>query len=126
MTKDEIATIVESLLRIAKVAMPPDLFLEDPRVKKARALLVSLGRPSSPARPPNVGTDARLEEPIGQIPDARPVNAAQMVLEWDLVDAVLEAREHGLPAEDNAALNFIVREWLTANGYLEASPEDPH
>lgn len=126
MTKDEIASIVEDLLRIAKVAMPPDLFLEDPRVKKARALLVSLGRPSSPARPPNVGTDARLEEPIGQIPDARPVNAAQMVLEWDLVDAVLEAREHGLPAEDNAALNFIVREWLTANGYLEASPEDPH
>lgn len=47
-----------------------------------------------------------------------------MFLDWDLVDAVLEARERGLPPDDNGTLNFIIREWLTANGYLDPGPED--
>lgn len=124
MTKEDIAKIVEDLITIAKVAMPPNLFLEDPRIKKGKALLVSLGRPSSPARPPNIGTDAELEALVGPILDLRPVDATQMVLDWDLVDAVLEARGHGLPPDDNGTLNFIVREWLTANGYLDPGPEE--
>lgn len=123
-TKEDIAKIVGDLVTIAKVAMPPNLFLEDPRVKKAKALLVSLGRPSSSARPPNIGTDADLEALVGPIVDIRPVDATQMVLDWDLVDAVLEAREHGLPPDDNETLNFIIREWLTTNGYLDPGPEE--
>jgi hypothetical protein len=49
-----------------------------------------------------------------------------MVLDWDLVDAVLAAREHVLPQEDGPALNFIVRDWLTAHGYLPHHDADHH
>lgn len=124
MTKEDVAGIVEDLIRIAKVAMPPDLFEEDPRVRRAKGLLVSLGAPSRHARAPNVGLE-ELEAILGPILDLRPVDASQMVLDWDLVDAVLEAREDGLPADDNGALNFMVREWLTANGYLDPGPDEP-
>ena len=125
MTKEDIARIVDDLITIAKVAMPQNLFLEDPRIKKGKALLVSLGGPSSPTRPPNVGADSELEALVGPIVNIRPVDATQMVLDWDLVDAVLEAREHGLAPDDNGTLNFIVREWLTTNGYLDPGPEEP-
>lgn len=123
MTKEDIAKIVDDLVTIAKVAMPPDLFIQDPRVTRAKALLVSLGRPSSPARPPNVGTDAELEALVAQIPDAYPMGATKMNLDWDLVAPVREARQHGLPADDNVAVNFIVRDWLIAHGHLEPGPE---
>lgn len=38
----EIADILEDLLTIARVAMPPDLFEIDPRVIKAQALVARL------------------------------------------------------------------------------------
>ena len=126
MTKEHIAKIVDDLVTIAKVAMPPDLFIQDPRVNRAKALLVSLGRHSSPARPPNVGTSADLQSLLEPIQDGRPLDAANMMLGWDLVDAVLEARKHGLPADDREMLGFVLREWLIANGYLEPGPEDEH
>lgn len=39
---EEIAEIIEDLLTIAKVAMPPELFEIDPRVVKAQALAARL------------------------------------------------------------------------------------
>jgi hypothetical protein len=48
----------------------------------------------------------------------------QKVLQWDVVDALLEAREHGLPPDDNGTLNFIIGEWLTANGGPVKSTDD--
>ncbi|MEQ1933813.1 MAG: hypothetical protein ABL962_08040 [Fimbriimonadaceae bacterium] len=125
MRKDAIAVIIEDLMTIAKVAMPPDLFEQDPRIKKAKALLVGLGREGPVGRPPNTGLDDELEKLIGPIVDLGPVDASAMVLEWDLVDGVLEAREDGLvPPDDNALLNSIVRDWLMTHGYLKPSPEE--
>lgn len=121
--RDYLAKLIEELLIIVKIAMPPDLFLIDPQVKRAQAYLIALGRPS-PSRPPNAG--GALRELLGEVEDLRTVDARGMVLDWDLVDAVLTAREQGLPQEDSAALNFIVRDWLTAHGYLPHHDADPH
>jgi hypothetical protein len=121
--KEAVARIVEDLIRIAKVAMPPKLFDEDPRVKKAQALLVSLGRPSPPGRAPNTGPD-ELEAILGAIVDIRPVDASTIVLDWDLVEGILRARDHGLPTDDSAPLNTIVRDWLIGHGYLDPPPDD--
>jgi hypothetical protein len=38
----ELAEIIANLLTIAKVAMPPDLFVQDPRIIKAQAMLARL------------------------------------------------------------------------------------
>lgn len=105
--------------------MPPDLFEQDPRVKKAKAYLVALGDPSPFARPPNAGRNA-LDALLPELDDLRPVNASKVVLDWDLVDPILAAREHGLSDDDSKALNSIVRDWLIAHGYLEAPPEADH
>ena len=42
LSREEIAKSIEELLRIAKVAMPTDLFEIDPRIIKAQALLAQL------------------------------------------------------------------------------------
>lgn len=122
-TREYLATMIQDLLAIAKVAMPSELFAIDPRVKKAQAYLVALGSPSSSTRPPNTGDD-QLKKLLGDIVDLRPVEASKMVLEWDLVDAILAARDRGLNLDDNKALNFIVRDWLIANGYMPRPPEE--
>jgi hypothetical protein len=121
-TREGLKKLIGDLLDIAKVAMPPKLFAQDPRVKKAKAYLVALGEPPEQARVPNTGPDP-LEEILGEILDLRAVTGSKMVLEWDLVDGILAARSQGLSANDSEALNFIVREWLTANGYLPLAPE---
>ena len=49
-----------------------------------------------------------------------------MALDWDLVDGVLEARSDGIiPPDDNGSLNYIVRDWLTAHGYLDVGSKRP-
>lgn len=120
-TKDELAKIIRDLLTIAKVAQPPSIFSIDPRVKKAHAYLIALGDPSPHSRPPKTGPDP-LAELFPDLVDLRPVNGSKMVVDWDLVDGILVARENGLSQDDGEALNFIVREWLTVNGYLAAAP----
>lgn len=124
-TRQYLAAMIQDLLSIAKVAMPPDLFAIDPRVRRAQSYLVALGAPSQSARPPNTGDD-QLKALLGDILDLRPVDASKMVLEWDLVDAILVARDNGLSLDDNEALNFIVRDWLVGHGYLRERPKDTH
>lgn len=125
MKREDIASIIEGLITIAKVAMPSDLFEQDPRIKKAKALLVSLGREGPMGRPPNTGLDDEIEKLVGPIIDLRPVDASAMVLEWELVDGVLQARSDGLvPPDDNDLLNSIVRDWLMTHGYLKPLPEE--
>lgn len=121
-TRGGLAKLIRDLLEIAKVAMPPKLFSEDPRVKRAKAYLVALGQEPDDHRVPNTGPDP-LEKLIGEIVDLRPVNASRMVLDWDLADGVLAAQVHGLSTDNSEALNFIVREWLTTNGYLTVQPD---
>lgn len=49
-----------------------------------------------------------------------------MVLDWDLVDPVIAAREQGiLDPADRPALNAIVRDWLIAHGFMPAPPDQP-
>ena len=122
-TKTELAAMIRDLVRIAKVAMPPDLFEQDPRIKKANAYLVALGDPSPLARPPNAGRSF-LAALLPELEDLRPVNASKLVLDWDLVDPILAAREHGLSEDDSKALNYIVRDWLIAHGYLVPTPDE--
>ncbi|MGN6057443.1 MAG: hypothetical protein ACTHOI_02520 [Sphingomicrobium sp.] len=121
-SREHLASMIRDLLTIARVAMPPDLFAIDPRVKRGQSYLVALG-PFQSARPPNTDDD-QLKALLGDILDLRPVDASKMVLDWDLVDAVLAARDHGLSLDDNEALNFIVRDWLVEHGYLDVPPED--
>jgi hypothetical protein len=106
--REDIARIVDDFITIAKVAMPQNLFLEDPRIKKGKALLVSLGRPSSPARPPpNVDADSELEAPVGPIvdwqlslsvqrgPSRSQLRKAECVVEGrGLLAALLSGRRH--------------------------------
>jgi hypothetical protein len=121
-TREGLARLIDDLLEIAKVAMPPKLFAEDPRVKRAKGYLVALGKKPEQTRVPNTGPDP-LEELIGDVVDLRAVDGTEMVLDWDLVDGVLAAQVHGLSTNNGEALNFIVRDWLTANGYLKARPD---
>jgi hypothetical protein len=121
-TREGLAKLIGDLLDIAKVAMPPKLYAEDPRVKRASAYLVALGRKPDEHRVPNTGPDP-LEEILGEIADLRAINGTEMVLDWDLVDGILAAQVHGLSTNNSEALNFIVREWLTANGYLTVQPD---
>ncbi len=74
--------------------MPPELFAEDPRVKKAKAYLVALGEKSNDGRAPNTGPDP-LEEILGDILDVRPATASKMVLEWDLSTGCLPPKPMG-------------------------------
>ena len=121
-TKHELASIIRDLVRIAKVAMPPDLFMRDPRVMKANAYLVALGDPSH-GRPPNTGLDA-LATLLPELVDLRPIDGSKMILDWDLVDPLIAAREQGMiSVDDGEALNAIVRDWLIAHGYLPAPPD---
>lgn len=117
-TRQALITLIDDLLTIAKVAMPPKLYAEDPRIKRARAYLIALGERPDGHRVPNTGPDP-LEALIGEIVDLRPVNGSRMVLDWDLVDGVLAARRDGLSEDDSEALNAIVRDWLIGHGYLE-------
>lgn len=123
MTKDEITTTVEGLITIAKVAMPPDLFQQDPRIRKAKGLLVSLGGQGEIARPPNTN-QPDMEQVLGPIIEVDH-DASAIKLDWDLVDGVQHAKDDGLiSGDDNALLNSIVRDWLISHGYLKPEPED--
>lgn len=127
MTDEEMAAVLADLLKVVKVAMPADLFLVDPRVLRARELLAIL-RQVSKDRPPDVVastsnnlldlafTDTSLELLTAE-PEAR----------WDITLGIDQFMVSGLaPPDRQEAVEQIIREWLTANGFLDLPPEDPN
>lgn len=133
MTDDAtVRRVLIDLLTIAKVAMPAGLYAIDPRVLKARDLLTELATSS---RPPSIGREPPVPH-LGNVdpddPWARHVLAlldAEPEPQWDIAEAIQQFMlEPEAPATRSAAVALILREWLTANGYLELLParEDGH
>ena len=114
MTPSEQAKVVTDLLRIARVAMPPDLFEQDIRVRRA------LDMPGNSIRVPNHPPRSHAQ----RLAELRPVEESSdrlsfvTDLEWDLVLAVTEAQHTVLPLDPSAAINFIVRQWCVSAGFL--------
>ena len=110
------ALVVRELLTIAKVAMPPKLFGQDPRVSRGIALMKELEAGLSSSRPPQV-TSRPPKLDIAVLASRRAVaetgKGISFVtdLPWDLVEALAEAE--GLPLDPAEAVSFIVRDWLT-------------
>lgn len=124
---EKIATVLADLLKVVKVAMPADLFAVDPRVIKARQLLAEL-RQVSEHRPPAVirsSSDALLDLAFSETP--LDLLKAQPDAQWDITLGIDRFIVSGFaPADRREAVEQIIREWLTANGYLELGPEDPN
>ena len=122
----ELARVLRDLLVIAKVAMPPKLFGEDVRVTRAVSLIKTLETGGTSARPPNaVGRPPKLDVSVLASKRAVAENGRGISfvteLPWDLVEGLVAAAED-LPLDPEEATAFIVREWLTANGYLPLVP----
>ena len=125
---EEVAQTLSDLLKVVKVAMPPDLFAIDPRVLKARQLLAQL-RQVSQDRPPSIVRKA----PVDQVLDlAFSDTPLEMLREepdprWDITLGLDRFMVSGFaPTDRREAVELIIREWLTANGYLELAPEEPN
>ena len=123
-SRAELAKVMRDLLRIAKVAMPPKVFGEDPRVTSAMAVIESLeGR--APSRLPNV-TSLHPRLDITRLTQRRAVEesatgiAFVMELPWDLVEAMITMPD--IPADPSAAMEYIARDWLVSQGALSTGP----
>src|SRR3569832_1683656 len=95
MAQNEIAKTIRDLLVIAKVAMPPNLFAQDPRVIVAMAVLKELDG-SSVTRPPNI-TSRPPQFAVAALAQHRPVEGSSTGisflcdLPWDLVTGLMLA-----------------------------------
>jgi len=131
MNRNETAKVIRDLLRIAKVAMPPKLYAEDPRVIVATAALSELEAGVSPARPPNLTSRPPKFDPLA-LSRTRPIeqSAAGISfltdLPWDLVSAMTAAQGDVLPLDPSDAVAYVLWDWLTGHGYLDPAPEEPH
>jgi hypothetical protein len=120
--QSELSKIIADLLRIAKVAMPPKLYAEDPRVVLASALLGEINATAPTARAPTVPRPAGFRT---STLDVRPVEQSAsglscvIDLPGDLAEAVAKAQGDGLPLPWSDAMNVMARDWLTTNRYLQ-------
>jgi len=103
---------MRDLLRIAKVAMPPKVFGEDPRVTTATAVLETLegrtlGRtPNVTSRPPKLDV-ARLAQRRAVEESAAGITFT-MELPLDLVEAMTALPD--IPADLSDAMGYIARD----------------
>ena len=124
----EMAKTLSDLLAVVKVAMPPELFAADPRVLKARQLLATLTQISQ-HRPPSIARVATTEEVLDLAFSDTPLDAlkAEPDAKWDITRGIDQFMVSGFaPLDRREAVEQIIREWLTANGYMELQPEDPN
>ena len=123
----ELGAVLADLLKVVKVAMPADLFVVDPRVRKARQLLAELTQVSE-NRPPAVisSSDADLVD-LALSDTSLDLLTAEPEATWDITLGIDRFMVSGYaPANRQAAVEQIIREWLTANGYMELQPEEPN
>lgn len=104
-----IVSALRDLLRIAKVAMPDNLYAIDPRIQKATELLANLERVEALDQSTPLQMAALDSLPSG---------------DWD-VSAALDnfMLETDAPATRPQAINLILRDWLVGHGYLEPTPD---
>ncbi|MBL8597370.1 MAG: hypothetical protein JNL14_06495 [Devosia sp.] len=55
-TPGEVGKVLRDLLVVAKIAMPPKLYSQDPRIAAASSLLKRIEQGASPSRPPNIAS----------------------------------------------------------------------
>jgi hypothetical protein len=132
MNPNETAKIIRDLLRIAKVAMPTNLYADDPRVLAGVALVRNIERGERAARPPSV--TSRLQS--FDLTELSRKTAVEMsnegvrfvtTLPWDVSDALIESRADDLVPFDIAdAVTFVLRDWLVGHGAIEAQSEEAH
>lgn len=118
---DQLTRSLLELLAIAKVAMPDFLYDIDPRVQRALQLLARLGDQST-GRPPSIPLAPREEMlDLAAAPTLQTLERMQGAEPpWDItagLDAFMASPE--APATRSEAVVIIMREWLTAAGYLD-------
>jgi hypothetical protein len=122
------AKIIRELLRIAKVAMPPDLYHQVPRVLTAMAALKEMESSPTAARPPNI---------TGRLPSLNPGSDKALEMSpkgvsfvfdipWDLAEPLAQAQEDHSRLDLEEITHLVLRDWLTGHGYLPPGPEDPN
>lgn len=115
---NDLAKIIRDLLRIAKVAMPDDLYWRDPRVLAAAAALRGLEAGVSPDRPPNVASrfatidPARLSQKTAVELSTRGV-AFVVTLPWEVVGGLIAEADDLLPFDIADAAPAALRAWLS-------------
>lgn len=122
----ETAKIIRDLLRIAKVAMPPKLFGEDPRVTRAIALLASLETGLFPSRAPNVssrppGFDVTVLAAKRAVEESAAGISFVVDLPWDIAAALTNSDDPLLPLDPADAVTHATRTWLASGGHLPSS-----
>jgi hypothetical protein len=127
LTNYDLAKIVGDLLTIAKVGMPEHLHGEDRRLRAAQELLTSLGA-SQHRVPAMLDVDAEQPPFLGSADPADPI-ARQVAAALDAISspdpdvaAALDtylAEQPIAPTTKAAAIDHILRDWLTGHGYLE-------
>lgn len=134
LTSYDIAKTVRDLLVIARVAMPPHLYGQDPRVLAGLKLLDTLN--ASQHRPPSVPSTHSEELPFlgtadPQDPWARRIlDGLNAFPHPDIqvskgIDAFLA--EADSPRTRPAAIEHILRDWLIGHGYIhESADENPY
>lgn len=117
--QDVIEALV-GLLAIAKAAMPGFLYDIDPRVQAALHLLNEIENPSL-SRPPDLQREPPMEM-VDITPPPHPGPAAPPT-PWDISDSLdVFMASPEAPRTRSEAVVLILREWLTAKGYLRISP----
>lgn len=135
-TPGELAKVIRDLLVVAKIAMPPNLYAQDPRIATAAALLKRIEQGISPSRPPNTsgkpaGFDVTALAKSRAVEESTEGISFVVDMPWDLVEASWRAmtEDRSYPLDPNDAVNFVLRDWFTAHGYGELLPfgdEEPH
>lgn len=128
-TPGEIAKVIRDLLVVAKVAMPPNLYAQDPRIVTATNMLRSLERGVSAHRPPN-SSDRPPNFDVTALALARPVEESKygisfvVDLAWDVVAASAQAlsADRSYPLDPSDAVDYVLRDWFTSHGYGQLLP----
>lgn len=128
-TPGETAKVIRDLLVVAKVAMPPSLYAQDPRVAAATTMLRSLEQGISAHRPPN-SSDRPPDFDVAALALSRPVEESKygisfvVDLSWDLVEASAQAlaADTSYPLDPGDAVDYVLRDWFTSHGYGKLLP----
>lgn len=135
-TPGEIVKVLRDLLVVAKVAMPPGLYPQDPRIAAGTALLKSMEQGASSFRTPNTSVRPPTFD-VTALALSRPVEESKFGISfvvdvpWDLVEASGRAlsADRAYPLDPGDAVEYVLRDWFTSHGYgqlLPAGDEDAH
>lgn len=135
-TPGEVAKVLRDLLVVAKVAMPPSLYSQDPRISSAASLLKRIEQGGSPGRVPNTsvkppGFDVTALAVSRAVEESKDGISFVVDMSWDLVEASWRAMtdDRSYPLDPSEAVGYVMRGWFTAHGYGQLLPigdEEPH